>query len=88
MTAKRRKPLLVNLTWVCVLVAPAAYFGSWLGLSWLYGRGVLGLETAVTLETTVYRPLNWYSAESGLPGGEFLIHMAERCVTAGIDSQK
>ena len=40
MTPKRRKPLLVNLTWVCVLVAPAVYFGSWLGLHWLYGRGV------------------------------------------------
>ena len=88
MTPKRRKPLLVNLTWVVVLIAPAVYFAGWLGLHWLYGRGVLDLDTAVTLEKRVFLPLRWYSADSGLPGGAFLFRLAERSIDVGIDSQE
>ena len=83
MTAKRRRPLLVNLAW-CIV--PAAYFASWLALHWLYGRGVFSLDTARTIEKTVFLPLRWYSGDSGLPGGDFLLQLADRCIDAGINS--
>ena len=66
MTAKPRKPLLVNLTLMGVAVC-FAYVASFLACSAMLGREWLSEDAVMAMDETVFYPLIWYT-NSGLPG--------------------
>lgn len=83
MTAKPRKPLMVNLTWAGAAMVGIAvlYVASFCGMAVLMGRDVIPLKTGHDLQLTIYRPIIWY-AENDLPGGAPLMRLAAECYSA------
>jgi hypothetical protein len=84
MTAKPRKPLLVNLTWAVVLAGLGlpAYVASFGVVCWLDGRDTVDPGTAETLYGTVYRPIVQYGL-AGLPGDDSIYVFGEWCYWRG-----
>ena len=76
MTAKPRKPLLVNLTWagVALLVALVFYVASFGAAAWMFGADWIVLEsrTDLVLRHIVHRPLWWLMDEAEWSGEEVL----------------
>lgn len=87
MTAKPRKPLLVNFAWAAVLLAVlcAVYVSSYLACCWLAARGTIGGDTARICVTAFY-PLQRYR-QSDLPGGETLNRLTWRCTLRGFEER-
>ena len=73
MTAKPRKPLLVNLTWAgaALFGLVVMYVGAWAATGWAASRGVISGPTLEMLDGTVFLPFGWYM-RSDLPGADWL----------------
>jgi hypothetical protein len=71
MTAKPRKPLLLNLTWASVAcsVMVGLYVAAYLGWITLYAYGMIDSDTCLAGEHTFFRPIIWYY-HSDMPGAE------------------
>src|SRR5687768_5283765 len=78
MTAKPRKPLMVNVLWTVGLFATilAAYVGSFAAVHWMSGSGLISGETCDVFRNTLYRPILWWES-ADLPGGGKLRVLAE-----------
>ena len=77
MTAKPRKPLLVNLTLVAA-TGCLMYVASFLACSAMLGAGWLGEDAVMALDKTVYYPLIWYT-NSGWPGSAVFSRVSMWC---------
>ncbi len=83
---RRRKPLLVNLTWAVILIVSGvtAYVVSYGATLWLLGRGALSDELAQQLDETVYLPLvSW-----GGPGADTFNVFSDWCYWQGAGEPK
>lgn len=49
----------------------ASYVGSWLGVSWMSGRGLLPGKWHYWTHRTLFRPVEFWT-QSGFPGGDTL----------------
>lgn len=77
MTAKRRKPLLVNLTWAVVAIC-LVYVASYFACSAMLGAEWLSEDAVVAMDQSVFYPLIWYT-HSGLPGSETFTRVSMWC---------
>jgi hypothetical protein len=68
---KRRIVKRAVMALVAVLLLVSVYVGSYVGMFWLAGRGVFGLQTVGQLQTTVFEPIRLYSQHE-FPGSDFL----------------
>jgi hypothetical protein len=84
MTAKPRKPLLVNLTWaVCLtVILLVLYVGAYVGSWWLVGADLLPEPVWIALDATVFAPLIEYE-NSDWPGARLLSNWCDRATWAG-----
>ena len=89
MTAKPRKPLLVNLTWVGVLVValPTVYIGSFGFACWLDGRGVANFEYSERHGNAVFEPIWWWAMHEH-PGAKRLVVFSDWCYWHGVGDPK